>query len=123
MEQPWVHRGHNHWGHHQLRAGLHGAIYRLDLQSAQHYLVPVIYEYLHDHPMIPIDPSFLPFLDEAIARTGHERYRYLCLEYPDPEIRRQYQGLVIDIALGIHAGQRHDPGTTTQVIQPCCPGP
>jgi hypothetical protein len=69
--------------------------------------------------MTDIDPTFEPYLIEAIARTGHERYRYLCYEYPDPEIRRQYQGLVIDIASGIYTGQRYDPSNSPP-CRPCC---
>lgn len=56
-----------------------------------------------------IDPGFKDYLLEAIARTGVHRYRYLCLEHPDEKVRQQYQSLVIDVATGVHDGQRFDP--------------
>jgi hypothetical protein len=68
------------------------------------------------------DPTFEPYLAEAIARTGVHRYRYLCLEHPDGAVRRGYQGLVIDIASGTYVGQRFDPDAIPTPGQPCCPG-
>jgi hypothetical protein len=56
-----------------------------------------------------IDPSFEAHLVEAVARTGVHRYRYLCLDHPDPKVRREYQGLVMEIASGTYTGDRHDP--------------
>lgn len=67
-----------------------------------------------------IDPTFLPFLEEAIARTGVHRYRYLCLEQPDVDSRRQFQRLVIEIASGTYTGQRHDPDAIPAMPAPCC---
>lgn len=64
--------------------------------------------------------TFLPYLAEAIAITGVHRYRYLCLEHPDPEVRRQYQWLVIEIASGTYTGQRHDPDAVVPDGVPCC---
>jgi hypothetical protein len=69
-----------------------------------------------------IDPGFEAYLAEAIARTGVHRYRYLCLEHPDPVVRAQYQGLVIDIASGTYTGQRIDPAAPQAAATPCCPG-
>ncbi len=68
------------------------------------------------------DPGFEAYLVEAIARTGVHRYRYLCLEHPDEAVRRQYQGLVIDIASGTYVGQRFDPNSMPLPGQPCCGG-
>jgi hypothetical protein len=67
-----------------------------------------------------IDPTFEPYLTEAIARTGVHRYRYLCLEHPDAAVRRGYQGLVIDIASGIPTGQRFDPDAIPARAGSCC---
>ena len=67
-----------------------------------------------------VDPTFLPFLDRAIALTGVERYRYLCLEHPDPAVRAGYQRLVIDIASGIDPGPRPDPAAPPAEGRPCC---
>jgi hypothetical protein len=51
------------------------------------------YDMTHD-----IDPTFLPFLDEAVRRTGVEHYRFLCTEHPDEKVRSDYQRLVIALA-------------------------
>ena len=37
-------------------------------------------------------------LDLVIARTGVERYRYLCLEHPRPTVRAEYTALVLRLA-------------------------
>ena len=37
-------------------------------------------------------------LDLVIARTGVERYRYLCLEHPKPKVRAEYSALVLRLA-------------------------
>ena len=37
-------------------------------------------------------------LDLVIARTGVERYRYLCLEHPKPTLRAEYSRLVLRLA-------------------------
>jgi hypothetical protein len=72
---------------------------------------------------VNVDPTFLPFLAKAIAITGVEHYGYLCLEHPDAEVRRGYQGLVIDIAAGTYTGQRYDPDAVpTAQGAPCCGG-
>jgi hypothetical protein len=55
-----------------------------------------------------MDLDLVNALTEAIARTGVHRYRYLCLECPDEKVRREYQGLVIQLASGPHAGPRFD---------------
>jgi hypothetical protein len=68
-----------------------------------------------------IDPGFEAYLVEAIALTGVERYRYLCLEYPDEAVRRGYQRIVIDIATGTAAGQPFDPDASPTEGKPCCP--
>ena len=40
-------------------------------------------------------------LDVIVARTGVERYRYLCSEEnPDPMTREGYRRLVVDLAVG-----------------------
>ncbi len=39
-------------------------------------------------------------LEIVITRTGHERYRYLCLDHPDPAVRAQYSAWVIAQASG-----------------------
>jgi hypothetical protein len=70
--------------------------------------------------LIAVDPSFEAYLAEAIARTGVERYRFLCLEHPDPTVRHQYQFLVIEIATGTYTGDRHDPLPPAEG-RPCCP--
>ena len=67
-----------------------------------------------------IDPTFEPYLVEAITRTRVHRYRYLCLEHPDLATRRGYQGLVIEIATGTYVGQQFDPDAVPAM--PCCPG-
>jgi hypothetical protein len=67
-----------------------------------------------------VDPTFEPFLIEAIARTGVHRYRHLCLEHPDASVRAQYQSLVIDVASGVYVGQRFDPNAIP-TNRPCCP--
>ena len=71
---------------------------------------------------VAVDPSFEAYLAEAITRSGVERYRYLSLEHPDPQVRRQYQGLIIDIASGTYTGDRFDPDQIRPVSGPCCPG-
>jgi hypothetical protein len=38
-------------------------------------------------------------LDLVVARTGVERYRYLCLEHESPRVRRQYSDLILRLAL------------------------
>ena len=50
--------------------------------------------------------DFEAILAEAIARTGVERYRFLCLMHPDPQTRAEYQRLVTEIASGTYTGQR-----------------
>jgi hypothetical protein len=67
-----------------------------------------------------IDP-FLGVLEEAIARTGTHRLRYLCLEHPDEKVRREYSGLVADIAAGTYTGQRFDP-SAEPITGKCCDG-
>jgi hypothetical protein len=37
-------------------------------------------------------------LDLVISRTGVERYRYLCLEHPNPTVRAEYSALVLRLA-------------------------
>jgi hypothetical protein len=37
-------------------------------------------------------------LELVIARTGVERYRYLCLEHPKPKVRSEYTELVLRLA-------------------------
>jgi hypothetical protein len=46
-------------------------------------------------------------LDQVIARTGVERYRYLCLEHPKPEVRAEYSAHVLRLA-----AQRPAPNPT-----------
>jgi hypothetical protein len=78
------------------------------------------------------DPAFLGALDQAIARTGVERYRFLCLEHSDPAVRADYQRLVTEIAAGTHTGDRYDPAvhgepsrtaTSPAGSRPCCDAP
>lgn len=45
-----------------------------------------------------IDVEFSRVLEEAIRKTGVERYRYLCLEHPDESTREGYRDLVRRIA-------------------------
>jgi hypothetical protein len=68
------------------------------------------------------DPVLLEALERAIATTGVEHYRFLCLSHPDPQIRADYQRLVVEIATGQHDSQRHEP--STEPAGPCsaCPG-
>jgi hypothetical protein len=37
-------------------------------------------------------------LEAVVARTGVERYRYLCLEHPKPTLRAEYTSLVLRLA-------------------------
>jgi hypothetical protein len=37
-------------------------------------------------------------LELVIARSGVKRYRYLCLEHPNPKVRAEYSGLVLRLA-------------------------
>lgn len=37
-------------------------------------------------------------LELVISRTGVERYRYLCLEHPKPNVRAEYSAHVIRLA-------------------------
>jgi hypothetical protein len=37
-------------------------------------------------------------LDLVIARTGVDRYRYLCLEHPAANVRAEYSALVLRLA-------------------------
>ena len=37
-------------------------------------------------------------LELVIARSGVERYRFLCLEHPNPKVRAEYTGLVLRLA-------------------------
>jgi hypothetical protein len=68
------------------------------------------------------DP-FLEALERAIAMTGVERYRFLCLEHDDPAVRADYQRLVTEIAAGTHTGDRYDPAATSPAgSRPCCDG-
>lgn len=55
------------------------------------------------------DEEFQLLLEEAIAVTGHERYRYLCLEHPDMRERSAYARIVIDIATGSREKKAVDP--------------
>jgi hypothetical protein len=73
-----------------------------------------------------VDPTFEPFLTEAIARTGVGRYRHLCLEHPDEQVRREYRALVTDIASGkplpmppVHVQAGNATPTTSRS---CCGG-
>jgi hypothetical protein len=42
--------------------------------------------------------SFLQTLDLVVARTGVERYRYLCLKHPNSTVRAEYAALVVRLA-------------------------
>ena len=42
--------------------------------------------------------TLLEALDLVVARTGVERYRYLCLEHPKLTVRFEYSGLVLRLA-------------------------
>ncbi|CEF48260.1 unnamed protein product [uncultured bacterium] len=77
------------------------------------------------------DVEFMPLLEEAIRRTGVERYRFLCLEHPDAAVRDGYRRLVAGIAASpldlpgiledLHAAAQENPRVDPQ---PCggCPG-
>ena len=41
------------------------------------------------------DPALIAAIDEAIAATGVQRYKYLCLDHPDPATRRAYSGWIL----------------------------
>jgi hypothetical protein len=66
----------------------------------------------------------LQAVDEAIRITGVERYRFLCLDHPNEEVRADYRRLVQWIARSgvpvIHAAIRVD---YTPASGPCggCP--
>jgi hypothetical protein len=34
-------------------------------------------------------------IDQAIAETGVERYRHLCLSHPDPQVRERYSRWIL----------------------------
>ena len=38
-------------------------------------------------------------LELVVARTGVERYRYLCLEHPTSSVRAEYSALVLRLAV------------------------
>lgn len=40
----------------------------------------------------------LEAIDLVVARTGVERYRYLCLEHPKPSVRAEYSRWIVDEA-------------------------
>jgi hypothetical protein len=42
-------------------------------------------------------------LDLVVSRTGHERYRYLCLEHPDQWMRDASSAQVLEMAKAIEA--------------------
>lgn len=46
-----------------------------------------------DHAM-----SIAEALELVIARSGVQRYRYLCLEHPNPKVRAEYTALVLRLA-------------------------
>jgi hypothetical protein len=37
-----------------------------------------------------MSPDIIAAVEAAVAKTGVERYRYLCLEHPDPGIRESF---------------------------------
>ena len=39
--------------------------------------------------------TLLESIDLVVARTGVERYRYLCLEHPRPKVRAEYSAWVV----------------------------
>jgi hypothetical protein len=65
------------------------------------------------------EAAFLDQLERAIALTGVDRYRFLCLEHADPRVRADYRRLVTAIASG-----QHDPLSTPPASssRPCCGG-
>jgi hypothetical protein len=48
--------------------------------------------------MKPEDPRLLAAIDQVIAQTGVERYRYLVLDHPSRKVRAEYAGLVRHLA-------------------------
>jgi hypothetical protein len=42
-----------------------------------------------------VNMTFRQRLDLVIARTQVRRYEYLCLEHPDPTVRRQYREFIV----------------------------
>jgi hypothetical protein len=48
-------------------------------------------------------------LDIVIEREGVERYRYLCLDHPNPSVRAEYSRLIMQLA-----GQPPRPGPTAK---------
>jgi hypothetical protein len=64
-------------------------------------------------------------LDEAIARTGVHRYRWLCSDenpiLEGPSGRHAFQRLVTELAAGTYTGQRFDPATPPKPGG-CCNG-
>ncbi len=42
--------------------------------------------------------SFDEVLEKAIKATGVERYRYLCLEHPDPRVRESFRAQMYELA-------------------------
>ncbi len=42
--------------------------------------------------------TLIEALDLVVARTGVERYRYLCLEHPRADVRGEYRALVLRLA-------------------------
>jgi hypothetical protein len=56
--------------------------------------------------------TLLQAVDKAVAETGVERYRYLCLEHPDPAMRESF-------ARWILAGMpSHKPASSPPAMNP-----
>ena len=60
--------------------------------------------------------TLLAALDIVIARTGVERYRYLCLEHPRPQVRAEYSSLVLRLALRFDSGQAAEPASSRPTV-------
>jgi hypothetical protein len=60
-------------------------------------------------------------LDIVIARTGHKRYRFLCLQHPRPQVRAQYSDLVMRLAARPEQIRPTPPGAAELAQLQGCP--
>ncbi len=64
--------------------------------------------------------TLLEALDIVVAKDGFERYRHLCLEYPDEKVRREWSEWVMREAKGENPVSI--PEEQQPVHYPCCGG-
>jgi hypothetical protein len=62
-------------------------------------------------------------LDIVVARTGVERYRYLCSQHPRASTRAEYSALILRLALEPNPPPRPTPTESLEVlaaVRRCC---